>query len=557
MKLLKIESKSYFLFLFAVILLILSISLDKKFFKNEFWSIIDKIESYDTGFSSINNLINGTLTDKNNYYKIFSKSPKVFSNLISGVEDRPQIKRVDLEIKFKNLKKILDDREKSSKLGIGIDFREVKAKVKFDGKIINSKIRLKGDLTNHWRSVQRMSFRVSLKGDNSLLGFKKFSIQKPSARQHPYDQTFQNIQNQLENISPRHSYINLYVNGENWGIMNVEEHMSKELLEKQKSKESLIFEFGDEKSWRYRRKNSENLYDEYRLSNPILNTKAFGFNKYKDQNIFRKWYSYVAKEHVKQSHHLYDNDSFTKSLLLALSWNSTHTLYPQNSRYYFNPYTLKLYPITTDQGHFSLINDKIKLTLPPIYRNLLNNPFFYSNFNVNNDKVTSVLTKSQEVINKWQSFFPLDKKINNEILINNNNKISNNFKDYLLLDNLTVNNNKKLTKKQSNDLFDHIHARHFENGEIHIFNLLKDEVQIDSISLDGLKIMNSKKSLINGYDKNYVPLKLRTELKGLYDGRIEVHTSNNGFPRTHNTGYSHLTYDLHNPLLKNTDINDP
>ena len=54
------------------------------------------------------------------------------------------------------------------------------------------------------------------------MGFRKFSIHKPSARQHPYDQTFQDMQRQLDNISSQNNYINVYVNGERWGIMNIE-----------------------------------------------------------------------------------------------------------------------------------------------------------------------------------------------------------------------------------------------------------------------------------------------------------------------------------------------
>ena len=80
------------------------------------------------------------------------------------------------------------------------------------------------------------------------MGFKKFSIHKPSARQHPYDQTFQDMQRQLDNISSQNNYINVFVNGERWGIMNIEEHVSKEFLERQGLKESLILKFENEKS---------------------------------------------------------------------------------------------------------------------------------------------------------------------------------------------------------------------------------------------------------------------------------------------------------------------
>ena len=41
--------------------------------------------------------------------------------------------------------------------------------------------------------------------------------------------------------------------------------------------------------------------------------------------------------------------SFTKAFILASAWGGWHTLRPNNLRYYFNPYTLRLEIITTDQ----------------------------------------------------------------------------------------------------------------------------------------------------------------------------------------------------------------
>ena len=157
-----------------------------------------------------------------------------------GINDRPEIARVDLNIKFKDYKKILEDRSKSIEYYVRSDFREVNGELLFDDRRLKAKVRLKGDLSQHWRSIHRMSFRVKLKGDNSLLGFKEFSIHKPIARQHPFDQTFQDLQKKLSNISSVHNYVHLYVNGEDWGIMNIEEHVTKELLEKQNTRESLI-----------------------------------------------------------------------------------------------------------------------------------------------------------------------------------------------------------------------------------------------------------------------------------------------------------------------------
>ena len=98
------------------------------------------------------------------------------------------------------------------------------------GKTYKAEIRLKGDLYDHWESKNRVSLRVKLKNDKTILGFSAFSIQKPNTRQQPYDSTFQFLVRDTGGIAPVHKFANIFVNGEDWGIMNIEEHMSKEFL---------------------------------------------------------------------------------------------------------------------------------------------------------------------------------------------------------------------------------------------------------------------------------------------------------------------------------------
>ena len=56
------------------------------------------------------------------------------------------------------------------------------------------------------------------------------------ARQFPFDHVFQSLMRRLGNLSSVHKYAHVFVNGESWGIMNLEEHVSKEFLEKQGKK---------------------------------------------------------------------------------------------------------------------------------------------------------------------------------------------------------------------------------------------------------------------------------------------------------------------------------
>ena len=131
----------------------------------------------------------------NNQIKTLSKTPKIFENILFGVERNKSLPKLYLDIKFKNYRTLLQDRDRFIKEGIGYDFNEVKGKISFQGKKINCDVRLKGDLSEHWRSTKRMSFRITLKGDNSILTYKRFSLHKTDARQHPYDQHFKTFKN--------------------------------------------------------------------------------------------------------------------------------------------------------------------------------------------------------------------------------------------------------------------------------------------------------------------------------------------------------------------------
>ena len=59
----------------------------------------------------------------------------------------------------------------------------------------------------------------------------------------PYDYTFQSITQYIDNLSSMHKFAHVYVNGKNWGVMDI---ASKELLEKQNRKDFIIVRFGNE-----------------------------------------------------------------------------------------------------------------------------------------------------------------------------------------------------------------------------------------------------------------------------------------------------------------------
>ena len=106
---------------------------------------------------------------------------------------------------------------------------------------------------------------------------------------------------------------------------------------------------------------------------------------------------------------------------------------------------------------------------------------------------------------------------------------------------------------------DHIYAKHFENGEIHVYNLTREDVKIKNIEVDNICLEDFKEISINGKsNSDYNPYIIHTDLKGIYDNRIEITTEivNYKYTRKQLLQYSLLVNDIHNPLEVITDISN-
>ena len=230
------------IFALLVIIILLFSPKNKEYYINLKLYMYDSFLTMDPGFSSFTNLV-GTSNPKKSI--LIQKSPRILINSFLGLNRENEIPKISLTINFEEYQKILEDRARSLKKGLGVDFQNVNGKIEFDGEKIKCKVRLKGDHPDHWRSTKRMSFRIKIKGKNSILGFKEFSIQKPSARQFPFDISFQELQKNTGNLSSNSDLVRLIVNNEDWGVMLVEELMTKEFSEKKGLKESLTWYYNN------------------------------------------------------------------------------------------------------------------------------------------------------------------------------------------------------------------------------------------------------------------------------------------------------------------------
>ena len=511
--------------------------------------------SLDLGFSSYYALTGNWET---NFIDLIKFGSSNFFDFLKYKAIGNNFKTLHINISFKNFSKLLKDRERALDNKLLTYPVEVKGNIISDGKTYKVKIRLKGDAEGHWDSQYRMSLRVEVLDGLTILGNSKFSITKPAERSHPYDRVFQKILRSAGNLSTNHKYANIIINGTRWGVMDIEEHMSDVFLEKQKKKESIIVRFSNEENWLYEKKN-KNFYKHYKLSDPNLFIKLYDNKKKLKNDLYRKKFSYIAEKHIKNNIDIFDINKSLSAFIISDLWNF-HSMNAANVRYYFNPYSLKLEPIATDQSIFWWDEGNhstqrfINKTETQHFFKIFNKDGLEKNITRQTKKIEKAITNIDSFFEENKKLFPLDREID---LSNfkKNSKITlakyktNNFDSNFSKKKIEF---QKPNKKQILNFNKHLMVRHFDDGNLYIYNLLPDDVKIIKITHDG-KLINSKQHFVPSYLSKKNPLKIKTNIKGFQDNKITVFSDYKGKISKQSNYLSLISRGLNNPLENKTN----
>lgn len=275
-------------------------------------------------------------------------------NLLQVIQQKNKLDTLRLEIPFKGMQ-ILDAKRKdalSANLLVSNEDDFVKAKISFLNDSHNCKIRLKGDLSDHWRG-DKFSLRVEMKNGSLIKGMSRFSLQDPATRNNTAEWLYQKSLKKEGVMGVRYDFVNLFINGKPMGIYAIEEHFSKELIESNSRREGVIVNFEDYLLWK---KFPVNLATNiawnsiYRSATPgvrnnrrVQKNEVLNNQKTSAINLLR-----AIQESSLPPSKIFDSEKLGKFLAITRLWGAEKALFYGDINFYFNPVTCLLEPIGFD-----------------------------------------------------------------------------------------------------------------------------------------------------------------------------------------------------------------
>ncbi len=280
----------------------------------------------------------------------------IVPNFIKGyLASAPE--RITIDVKHNDLQKIAYKRSQALASGILMTSAEdfVPASIRYQDKTIKVRLRLKGDWIDHLLG-DKWSFRIKVRGDNTLFGMKQFSIHHPKTRNYIYEWIFHQALKREDLISLRYDFIEVTLNGKNLGVYALEEHFEKRVVEHNQYREGPILKYDENYLWADRaahhltgnnsptglQAESASSIDVFK-TNTILNNPVLYKQFVTAQNLIE-----LFRRKELPTHKVFDVKKLATFFALSDLLGAEHAVMWQNLRFYFNPVTAMLEPIGFD-----------------------------------------------------------------------------------------------------------------------------------------------------------------------------------------------------------------
>ena len=294
----------------------------------------------------------------NNYLNL----PKIIPQIIYSYFI--PIPKINIKLSFKNELVLKDDRKQvlNMESGMSFEFKEVKAKLNYLEKDYNIDLRLKGDRKIHFDEIGKLSYKIELDNENTIMGINKFSLIKPRARNYIHEWIYHKLMNEEDLITIKYDFINLHVNGIDQGLYAIEEGFDKILIERNKKRNGPIFSVKEEWLDKLSKDSSKNLlFQTY--------NKKYWLSK-RNKAITYEANSYLRKflKGNIEVNEIFDLEKWSWFMAVTdLNYYAHGSLF-KSVKFFYNPLAGKFEPIPFD-GHRLVVDLKKEIFNGADYRN--------------------------------------------------------------------------------------------------------------------------------------------------------------------------------------------
>ncbi len=170
---------------------------------------------------------------------------------------------IELLVEEEDYRKLAAHREEAVRSGILLadDDDFVPVTIRHAGRDLKARMRLKGDWTDHLKDEARWSFRIEMRGDDSFLGMRRFSLQHPMTRNYLYEWLFHRALAREDVMRLRYEFapVRLHRVGKfsaartiNLGLYAIEQAFSPELPGTNRRREGVIVRLDESALWKHR-----------------------------------------------------------------------------------------------------------------------------------------------------------------------------------------------------------------------------------------------------------------------------------------------------------------
>lgn len=307
---------------------------------------VEKPADYSVNMKKVNSAVNRVLAVPEHFIK--GKMTRVDPLIMDIKHERLQ------EIYFQNYKAI--EEMKGIFLPEEVDSKYFPVELSYQGKTYKAEAKLKGNWKDA-RSFEKPSLRFKVSKGDTLFGLKRFSIHNPRVKGSLTEWVFHRMQAYRGNVAMKYFFVPLVINGKNRGVVAVEEHFEKQLVERSKYREGVIVRFSEYWPYYFYLNGSDWETQPHGFSYevfPIMPVEAFKEEKILESPILSKQYD-IARHLLEgfrrgdlKTHEVFDVKKMAEQFAIADLFGHDHALKPRNIKFYYNPITSKLEPIGFD-----------------------------------------------------------------------------------------------------------------------------------------------------------------------------------------------------------------